>query len=341
MMLDKILNFLKKRKKVYISLNELELLFTGKTSYHAFAQEIRELEKKEFISGVKSHGKNGKIPELFNTYRINKAKLNQSLQEKIKKWQLQLHPQINLENYFSLSESQWQKDLPYIKKIDKFLKEKGLPVLEATNPERSFQLVGDEKWLDEKGGKKLLERIGLEKALKLNGIPDPLMLAVNPPMFSKEEHLHLIVENKTTFLVLGEILRETQYTSLIYGAGWKIVGNIANLEKQLGLQYKKHYLEYFGDLDYEGIKIWYLLNEKRSARLCLPFYQKLLNKPYSLGKENQLPDSIALEHFLTFFTKGEQEKIKELLKNGGYYPQEALSQIEVQAIGRKLRCPSI
>lgn len=29
MMLDKILNFL---KKVYISLNELELLFTGKTS---------------------------------------------------------------------------------------------------------------------------------------------------------------------------------------------------------------------------------------------------------------------------------------------------------------------
>jgi hypothetical protein len=132
---------------------------------------------------------------------------------------LNISEEIDLQEYFNLSEAVWTKDLPYIDKINKYIVEKGLPKDYATTQERSFHIANDEKWIIEKGGKKLLDRIKLWEKLNIINSTDPLMLAVNPKQLSKLEYCHLIVENKATFTALMEVLQETEFTSLIFGSG--------------------------------------------------------------------------------------------------------------------------
>ena len=143
-----------------------------------------------------------------------------------------------------------------------------------------------------------------------------------------------MVENKTAFHALLEYLPDTTFYSLIFGEGWKITGDIFMLDKQLGLQNQKHRIYYFGDLDYEGISIWHTLNMRYPALPALPFYRALLSQPAARGKENQVCNEEALAHFLTCFSSAEQERIRGILDNGGYYPQEALSRAELGAIWR-------
>ncbi|EOD00249.1 Wadjet anti-phage system protein JetD domain-containing protein [Caldisalinibacter kiritimatiensis] len=334
---EKILSYLKtlKRRKT-VTLGELEKLFSGDKEYEDFAKEINKLVQMDILKEVKKHGTNHKIIPLANTYRLNKYALKKVFIDEIQNMQLKISPHINLTVYLSLTEKQWEKDLPYIEKIDAYLKEKGLPKSTATSQERSYYLVGDEKWIDEGGGKKLLERLELWDKLKINNVPDPLMLAVNPQNFSYSVHRHLIVENKATYYGLLEELKNTQFTSLIYGAGWKIVSGIEALEKQLGLEDSEHILYYFGDLDFEGISIWYALSNKKLVKLAIEFYTSLLQKDYSKGKENQAKNKEALNDFLAFFDKEDQEKIKDVLQNGGYYPQEGLNKEELREIWRKI-----
>ncbi|MEJ8552626.1 Wadjet anti-phage system protein JetD domain-containing protein [Tepidibacter sp. Z1-5] len=332
---EKILSFLRLCKKTTISLNDFENLFSGSISYEEFAKEVLEFEEKDIIREVKKHKRNNKPISLANTYRINKSFFKEKLINEIQEFQLYAHPKIQLKTYLSLDELQWENDLKYIIKVDNYLKENGFPFETVTPPERSFQISGDEKWIDEKGGKKILERIEVWDGLKISSVPDPLMISVNPSNFSKPEHIHLIVENKATYYAILEVLEETNLTSLIYGCGWKILSGIHMLEKQLSLQKHKHKLYYFGDLDFEGISIWNGLNEKRYVNLAVDFYKCLLKKDCSKGKENQQKNEEAICNFIKFFDKQEQEKIIFILENKGYYPQEALTKEEVQHIWRK------
>ena len=107
------------------------------------------------------------------------------------------------------------------------------------------------------------------------------------------------------------------------------------LEKQLGLKNKKHKLFYFGDIDYEGISIWNTLNEKRHIIPAVTFSSKLLEKLAAQGKENQKENAGALENFIDYFSNEEGNKIKMLLKQRYYYPQEGLRKDEIGEIWRK------
>ncbi len=124
----------------------------------------------------------------------------------------------------------------------------------------------------------MLERIKLWDKLKITTNPDPLMLAINPLKLKRSDHIHLAVENKATFYALMDSIKDTEFTSLVYGAGWKIVSNIHRLPTQLGLEEDLHRVYYFGDIDAEGIFIWYYLYEKYQIELALPFYKALLKK---------------------------------------------------------------
>lgn len=333
---EKVLSFLKSiKKRKTISLGELEKLFSGDIEYEVFAKEIIKFIEMDILREVKSHGNNSKSIPLSNTYRLNTYALKKLLVDEIQRMKINLSEHISLDSYLSLSEKEWNEDLSYIKKIDSYIKENGLPNNWTTSQERSYYLVGDEKWIDEGGGKKLLERLGLWEKLRINNAPDPLMLAINPHNLMQIEHKHLIVENKATYYGLLEELKNTKFTTLIYGAGWKIVSSIDCLEKQLGLEEGEHILYYFGDLDYEGISIWHALNNKKTVNLATEFYKTLLTKNYSKGKENQNKNIKALNEFLSFFDKENQLKIKEVLQNKGYYPQEGLNKEELREIWRK------
>lgn len=334
-MSNKIENYLKSYKKATITLSQLEALFPGDTDYNSFATVIKELIDRGILTEKNPENNNRKEIPLAYKFGINRYELRRDYIENIQNFRLQIHSVIDLEAYHTLSEEVWNRDLPYIIKVNQYILAEKLPEDYVTSQERSFHMVGDEKWIDEKGGRKLLERIKLWDRLKIMNSGDPLMLAVNPLQFSREEHFHMIVENKATFIALMDVLGETKFTSLIFGSGWKIVSNITMLEKQLGLK-GKHKLYYFGDLDYEGISIWNSLSEKVEVNLAVGFYRELIKKPYSKGKENQVKNERALNNFVKLFNSEDGKYISEFLENKSYIPQEGLDKEELGMIWRNI-----
>jgi hypothetical protein len=319
------------RKKT-ISLGELERAVEGGTSYEEFAGVVNELVKQGIL--VPKSGSNHKPVALALSYRIIQSKLSADHLQEIENCHFTLHPLIELDVYYNLPPDEWKNDLPYIERINTFLNQNGLPEREATAPEWSYALTGDEKWIDEKGGKRLLDKVGLLKSMKIIALPDPLMLAVNQAVWNERTSRHLIVENKTPFHWLLDYLPDTGFLSLIYGAGWKITADILMLDKQLGLKDQETRIYYFGDLDYEGISIWHALSSRRPALPAAAFYRALLAKPWTTGKATQVCNEEALNHFLQYFSPEEQNSITRVLQNGGYYPQEGLSRSELGDIWR-------
>ncbi|MFY0544951.1 Wadjet anti-phage system protein JetD domain-containing protein [Brevibacillus sp. H7] len=326
-MYEKIFRHLQTFKNSKISLGQLEALADPDMTYTSFQTTIQMLLDNQVLKPVSKHGTNGKNPPLPLTYRIRKSIIAQSLKREIQAAQLRFHPSIKLDTYFSLSETRWNKDLPYIESINNYLTRHGVPQEEATAAERSFHLVGDEKWIDEKGGRKLLETIGIWDLLRITALPDPLMLAMNVMQFRESQNVyqHLIVENKTTFYAIQPILPSLPYATLIYGAGWKVVSGLENLPDQLGLGPEvQSRFEYFGDLDHEGIAIWHALFEKYRAVPAVDVYLGLLKQNPSTGKETQIVREEAVRRFVTFFSDEEGQRIQNLLREGKYLPQEAL-----------------
>lgn len=333
-MYEIIISYLKSYKNKEVSLIELESLFSGDTDYNSFANIVKLFEGNNILKPVKTHRTNNKPIPLYNTYRINKSYFKDQLLDQIQTFKLKANKNIDLQKYFTLGEKEWIKDLPYIRIIDNYIKENGLPNSDASAPERSYEIVGDEKWIDEKRGKALLQRLNLWDKLKISYNLDPLMIAINPNNVNRPTHIHMVVENKATFYDFLDGIGDTQFTSLVYGAGWKIVGNITMLEKQLGLTNSHHKLFYFGDLDYEGISIWNTLNEKINITPAVDFYIALIMKNATQGKENQRENREAVNTFASYFQELEGKKIKELLKDRYYYPQEGLSRSEIGEIWR-------
>ncbi|QXE20661.1 Wadjet anti-phage system protein JetD domain-containing protein [Clostridium sp. 001] len=332
-MYQDLISYLKKYKNSTITLGNLEKLVPGNYSYDKFAENIRKLINNNILIEKNSKDNNGKDIPLPYKFGINKYELRKEHINNVQRYILNISREIDLQEYLNLSEEIWNKDIPYISKINKYIEENGMPKDYVTAQERSFHIVGDEKWIGEKGGKKLLDRIKLWGKLNIINSADPLMMAVNPKQFSRPEYFHLVVENKATFMALMQVLKETEFTSLIFGSGWKIIADIDMLEKQLGIN-GNNKIYYFGDLDNEGISIWNSLNEKVHTYLAVEFYRELLKKPCSRGKETQQKNDKALKNFVSFFSEKEKIKLKEILENGGYLPQEALNKDELGHIWR-------
>lgn len=334
--MDQIKKMFATFKKKTIGLTEIEkLLKPFLHTYEAFAQTILQLEQENILVMVKAKGRTNRSPSLAFQYRINKSELIGGYHKELQHYRSTLHPSINLDEYYRQDPSLWKHDLPFLFKIDQYLKQFSFPEDQVPAPERSFELVGDEKWIVEKGGKEILERIELFPLLKIIPVSEPLMFGINPNKINEKNQYHLIVENKTTYQGLLPILSETAFSTLIYGAGKAVVKSIEQFPMQYPIKANHQFL-YFGDLDREGILIWYLFNNKQPAKLALPFYHKCLEKEASMGKDYQKEHNMALEQFLALFpTTVIQQQIRSMLADGKYHPQETLKTRELQQIWRE------
>lgn len=365
---ERLIAYLRSCPKATVWTEELERLFQGEPiTYTAFGQALLALEREQYVSEVKAAGRRTKQPSLANRYRLNHALLKADKVQLLHKYRLELHPLISLDAYFAQPEAVWERELPYLKRIHHFLQEFGLPTIPAPAPERSFQLVGDEKWITDKGGKAVLERIGLWSRLLIDYTGDPLMLAVNAGLLATESTrfavnaqpdsdgakangrpraadsnlagrppcLHLIVENKATFHGLLPALPESGFHTLIYGCGNKIVGNLDQLAAQVPLPMREHRFYYFGDLDHAGLQIWYRLSLHYPVIPALAFYHACLHTPPVEGKQNQRQDDAALKAFLARLPdSADREKLAAALQAGRYYPQETLPAEQLRQIWR-------
>ncbi|GGM18997.1 hypothetical protein GCM10011351_00960 [Paraliobacillus quinghaiensis] len=322
-------------KKKTIKLAELEFLMKSfLPTYAAFAEAVLQLEKQGILVMVKAKGRTSRTPSLAFNYRINKNLIVEDFHVELQHYRSTLHAAINLDLYYGKDPSLWKKDLPAILKIDAYIKEHGFPDDQVPAPERSYALVGDEKWIVEKGGKEVLERIGLFDRLQIIPVSEPLMFAINPKKIHEASQYHLIVENKTTYQGLLPALKETMFASLIYGSGKAVIKSMEQFSMQYPVEAKHHFF-YFGDIDREGIAIWHSLDKKIKMILAMPFYQACLVKTPSIGKEYQREQITSLEQFLPFFSDEQQEQMKEMLANGKYHPQETLKTKELQQIWRE------
>ncbi|WNS40849.1 Wadjet anti-phage system protein JetD domain-containing protein [Paenibacillus sp. MMS20-IR301] len=323
-------------KKTTITLEELEQLFAGRAADpRDFAGAVMELESSGVLEPVKSAGRTMKQPSLGYRYRVNKQYIMARHNHQLQQYRLKLHPAIGLDSYFALSEQQFVQDRPWIERIDHFLHTHGFPDIPVPAPERSFQLTGNEKWITELGGYSLLKRLGLWDQLLILPVSDPLMFAVNPQVWTNPAPprcLHFIVENKTTFQALLPVLPSSSFSTLIYGCGNKITGNLDMFTLQYPVTGSEHVFYYFGDLDYEGIRIWYDADKRLAMIPALPFYDACLAKPCVPGKSNQRRNEEAVQAFSNWFPQEQQGQIENTLSSGSYYPQETLMTHELQHI---------
>lgn len=331
--MDKLEKFLTSYRKSKVSILELANL-CPELSYEFFAQEVLRLEKQQILTAVKASGINGKQPPLANVYKINKALVRHSLQQKVKQLKKLFHPEIWVEYYLTKSIEELENDLPALKQLNAYIQQHGFPTKKALAQERSFEIFQDEKWITEKDGKQLLEKVKVWDKLQIWPIAEPVSFAINPACLNNDVHKLLIVENKATFYGLLPAIKETEFTALLYGQGKAITGTIEVLPNQLPLNYDNVQYYYFGDIDAEGILIWYWLKEKCDVKLAIPFYKACLQKTAAKGKEYQRKNNVAIRAFLHYFTKEDGNQIEQALQKGLYYPQEVLNAEELQHIWR-------
>lgn len=297
--------------------------------YQTLAAHIQTLLAEGVLEGMKEL--NSQTPQMPKKYRILHARLQGDFFEQLRREQVKRHPMISLDAYYKLGQSAFEADLPWIRKLDLYLENRTGSISGIPMPEASFHMVGDEKWLEEGGGEKIVKRLGLSlEQLGIVQIPEPLMVAVHRKAAQHTRHRHLIIENKTPFhALLQGFHRQNFYTTLTFGRGKTILSNIGQIYQQTGLdQQRESEFYYFGDLDYEGIGIWYALLQARQVKPALELYRVLLRKNAVPGKENHRVQAEAMQALLSCFAGDEADVIQTMLGTGKYLPQEAVTSLE-------------
>ncbi len=316
---------------------------SGEESYPKQYAYIRGLLEKQKIKVVKSSPGNGKKPALHTRYWLVEDHFDyKELTEELK---FGLTPLIRTDYYLSHPDI-YQKERKWVKLLNAYLLEcKETGQQEASVNERSFQIWGREKFLSREQGQKILTHCGISRRqLSVYETTEPLAY------YSADRRAPqgiLILENKDTFytmrrwLMQGErrILGE-EIRTVVYGAGKGILRSC----EDFGLCVEPHMNDarnricYFGDLDYEGLRIYEQLEDLfeqggGSALKVVPFvpaYERMLAKAAARGREF-LPESSENQNksltgsFFQHFKAEMAEQMEELLSAGKYIPQEILT----------------
>jgi hypothetical protein len=311
--------------------------------YHTLVETMDAFVQKGIITPVKSSGLNGLQPPLYQKYSIS-AKNDippEEIRQKLLTW---YYPQINTA-YYLTHYQHYLEDETYLNQLDNFLKyHKNFASWSMiTANERSFQIFQDEKWLLSTQGHLFCQRTGLSlTALRCYPTYEPFFYyPVGLPIGTDEINI-LIVENKDTFFSLKGLFQkgintwaDCTFSLLIYGEGRKIQKSFSFYEELSEYRPYKANFYYFGDLDPEGILIWYDLG-KQYEHIIKPFtifYEALYdrygkNAPFLKDKKNGQKYSIeAIRSFLSFFEQSYRAGILELLDAKKYLPQEGLNYI--------------
>src|SRR5690625_1532508 len=153
-------------KRKTITIDELEEISPRTSSYEQFAELILQLESDNILEMVKAKGRNQRNPSVAYRYRINKHQLKRTFYQLLQTYRFKFHDAIDLDAYFKLDHATWTEDLPYLEKINAYIQQHGFPTEKVPAPERSFELVADEKWIEQKGSE-VLHRINLWDAMKI------------------------------------------------------------------------------------------------------------------------------------------------------------------------------
>ena len=316
------------------SLDEL-LKSHRQETYENQYNHVKKLIEKGEIKPIASSGTNGKKPALpLKFWLVEEQDFSDLKQELL----YNTSPKISLD-YYIKNLSVYAKEREAVQKLGEYLDIASKDNRIISINERSYDIWKQEKFLTEKNGRTILKHCGIgEESLNYYVTSEPFAYYAN--------HRHvpqtvLVVENKDTFysmrrhllagnaLIFGESIG-----TLIYGAGKRVCSTFKDfrLSAEPYLLDKKNNFVYFGDLDYEGIIIYEKLADifqvYGKIKPFVPAYEAMICKedairqlPYSKEGQNKHIYGDFFEHF----SKDIVPRMKAILQEGRYIPQECLN----------------
>jgi hypothetical protein len=213
-------------------------------------------------------------------------------------------------------------DMVVLAAIGRFLAAGGARRPVVPSKERSLELLGDEKRLDDLRRGRLFgpERLS-DELLRCVPTPPPFVYS---PVASAEQTM-LVVENSATYWTFCRLLRAASPIGvLVYGAGQLFVRSVT-FAAELGSLRPKRIL-YFGDLDSRGVEIpWRASREADAAGLpavepALPLYRRLAEHEARPGTSRRRGDPGSLEWLPAYLRR----RAETLMASDQRIPQEAL-----------------
>lgn len=321
--------------KKMITKAQLEKLFS-KTDDAELFSIVDALQSEKILEPVRSAHTNGnRIYPIYLKYRITLPldSFDTELEEISK-----LHPILQNGGILQGRPAEYRKYRKALLLLDRYLfteKEARIPI---SRKERSFEIFGEEKMLDNTTFCRLLEKLGLDKnRLAFYDTPE---YCFNDFISERKEKMTLLIcENKDIWFNIrrrmfenhASVLFDTCIDGVVYGCGNQISQQnalTAYTDFMGGAQVS--YL-YWGDIDRAGLNIYLSLvknNPGLSIALFTPAYEEMLD----LARDTRIPDSEDERERLGDYTEiyssiseRNREFLKENIQNNKRIPQEIIT----------------
>lgn len=325
---------LKKWDKKTICLAELKSLFGAGSDAELFGR-VQDARKAGFLSPVKNAGENGnRSYPLYLKYRITiQEDYSEALQEIAG-----LHPAVTKSGYLQSKPEQYLKYKEQLDMLNRYLFRSGTPRIRVSKKERSFDIFGNEKQLEDSAFRKLLEQLGLtERQLCYYETPEYCFHDYIPRKNAKMTLL--ICENKDIWFNIRRRLYEdgareifgTHIDGVVYGCGNRVsgAGALSAYTRFMGAE-QTHYL-YWGDIDRAGLNIYCSLR-KANPELDIQLFTAAYEKMLALAENRTIPDSEDhreqlgnYEPLYALFTEKTKAQLVRIIKENKRIPQEIVS----------------
>lgn len=312
-----------------------DLLKVGQTDTEVLFDMISGLINDGVLEPVKNSGQNGnhKYP-LFKKYRILiKEELNEDVEKQIR----QLHPVLCKSGYLSSHVQEYLKHREVIGCLNTFLftRKAGEPI---SRKERSFEIFGREKVLDDSEVKSLLRHLEISNSdLGFYDTPEYCFHDYIPER--KNDLTLLICENKDIWFNIRRCMFEDHFKSLfgvaidgvVYGNGNKVSNKTGALVEYVRFMGNPNVsFLYWGDIDREGFDIFRRtrdVNDSLNIELFVPGYRKMIERAQSICLEDSSSskkEGVSFENLFEGFSADERLFLNRVLETNKLIPQEII-----------------
>ena len=323
--------------KKCITDNDLaSLLKVEKADTKDLFDSIAKLEEKGYLQPVKRSGTNGNIKyTVYKKYRITLK--NEANEEALKRIG-NLHPALLKSGYLSAHTKEYADNSDALEKLSAYFFS-GQPGVPVSRKERSFEIFGCEKLLDDSTIKTLLRNLQItENELGFYDTPEYCFHDYIPE--KKDTMTLLICENKDIWFNIRRCMFEDNYRSLfgvpidgvVYGNGNKVSqkkGALVEYVKFMGCPTVKFL--YWGDIDREGFDIFRRTKEVNASldiTLFVQGYRKMIERARNIEPENSpssKKNSMSFDDLIGEFSYDEKDFLKSVFERNKLIPQEIIS----------------
>ena len=299
-------------------------------------EQISEMIMEEIIEPVKSSGKNGNITyPLYKKYRILvKEEADNETIDEIRK----LHPLLLRSGYLSANPLEFQKNRYVVEGLSDYLFGDNDETY-VSRKERSFEIFGHEKTLDDSMVKALLRKLQItESELRFYDTPE---YCFHDYISVRKEHMMLLIcENKDIWFNIRRRMFEDGVKGLfgipidgvVYGEGNKVSDRTGALEEYVKFMGEPDVkFLYWGDIDREGFDIFRRTkdaNDMLDISLFVPGYKKMIERAKNIELEDSpssKKQSMRFDDLINEFSDDERNFLTDIFDNNKLIPQEIIS----------------